>query len=360
MPLMSEFSALWCVFELPQKEAQLAELERQSAQPDLWNDQERAQKLLRDAAALRSQVNDWRQIENEIRDALDLVDLSEAEEDAGAMAEEIAHEVGRLEQVMERREFELLLSGPHDRRNAILAIHAGAGGTEANDWANMLLRMYLRWCERRGFRAEVLDRTEGEETGIKSVTVRVEGEYAYGYLRSERGVHRLVRLSPFDANHRRHTTFGLVEVMPEIDDDIEVHLDPKDLRVDVFRSSGAGGQNVQKTSTAVRLLHIPTGIIVTCQNERSQVQNRETAMRVLRARLYEIELQKREEEQARLKGKHVEAGWGNQIRSYVLHPYHLVKDLRTEYETGNTTAVLDGEIDGFIEAYLKWAALGGA
>ncbi|MBC7224393.1 MAG: peptide chain release factor 2, partial [Anaerolineae bacterium] len=258
-----------------------------------------------------------------------------------------------LERELAQREFTLLLSGPHDRDNAILSIHAGAGGTEAQDWAAMLLRMYLRWAERKGFRTQILDALDGEEAGIKTVTVRVEGPYAYGYLKCEKGVHRLVRLSPFDAAHRRHTSFALVEVMPELEDDVEVEIDPKDLRIDVFRSSGAGGQNVQKNATAVRITHLPTGIVVSCQNERSQLQNKETALRVLRARLYELELEKHRAEQARLRGEHVEAGWGNQIRSYVLHPYQMVKDLRTGYETGNTEAVLDGEIDDFIEACLK-------
>jgi peptide chain release factor 2 len=337
------------------KETTLAELEAIAAAPDLWSDQERAQAVTKELAGLREEIDLWRNLGREIRDALDLAELIDPEEPDDALVAELERETERLERELEQREFKLQLSGKHDRNNAILAIHAGAGGTEATDWAWMLLRMYLRWCERTGFAAQILDRTDGEETGIKSVTVHIEGEYAYGYLRSERGVHRLVRLSPFDAAKRRHTTFALVEVMPEIDEDIEVNLDPRDLRIDVYRSSGAGGQNVQKNSTAVRLLHEPTGIIVTCQNERSQLQNKESALRVLRARLYEIELKKLEEEQARLKGKHVDAGWGNQIRSYVLHPYHLVKDLRTNFETGNTSAVLDGGIDGFIEAYLGYA-----
>ena len=221
----------------------------------------------------------------------------------------------------------------------------------------MLLRMYLRWAEDKGYKTEILDSLEGEEAGLKSVTVLIEGPYAYGYLRSERGVHRLVRLSPFDAAHRRHTSFALVEVMPNLDDDIEVHINPEDIRMDVYKSSGAGGQHVQKNATAVRLVHIPTGIVVTCQNERSQMQNREMAMRILRGRLYELERQKREEEAARLKGEHVEAGWGNQIRSYVLHPYKMVKDHRTNYEVGNAEAVLDGHIDEFIEAYLRHVAV---
>jgi peptide chain release factor 2 len=254
---------------------------------------------------------------------------------------------------VDRREFQLLMSGPHDREDAILAIHAGTGGVDAQDWAQMLQRMYVRWAERRRYTVDVLDLSLGEEAGIKSVTMEIRGPYAYGHLKAERGVHRLVRLSPFDAAHRRHTSFALVEVMPAVSNDVDVVINPEDLRIDVFRSSGAGGQNVQKTSTAVRITHIPTGIVVTCQNERSQVQNKETAMKILRARLLERELEKKEQEMAMLKGEHVAADFGSQIRSYVLHPYTMVKDLRTDVETGNAAAVLDGEIDMFIDAWLK-------
>jgi len=246
------------------------------------------------------------------------------------------------------------MSGEHDRKDAILSIYAGAGGTESQDWAEMLLRMYLRWAERRGFRTEIISETEGEEAGLKSVTVEVKGPYAYGYLQSEHGVHRLVRLSPFDNAHRRHTSFALVEVIPDIADEVDITIHPDDIRMDVFRASGHGGQNVQKNATAVRLTHIPTGIVVVCQNERSQVQNRERAMAVLKSRLYALEQQRLEEERAKLRGEHISAGWGNQIRSYVLHPYQMVKDLRTGWETGNPSAVLDGDLDGLIEAYLHY------
>ncbi len=256
---------------------------------------------------------------------------------------------GRLDKL----EYELAFSGPYDERNAILAIHAGAGGTESQDWAQMLLRMYLRWAESRGFATEVLDTTMGEEAGIKSATVEISGPNAYGWLRSERGVHRLVRISPFDASKSRHTSFALVEVMPEASGEVEVNLDPNDLRIDIYHSSGHGGQNVQKVATAVRITHIPSGLVVTCQNERSQSRNKEFAMRVLEARLLEKELAKRAEEQSQIKGEHVEMGWGNQIRSYVLHPYKMVKDHRTNYETSNAAAVLDGDLDGFIQAYLR-------
>ena len=250
-------------------------------------------------------------------------------------------------------ELELAFSSPYDARSAILNIHAGAGGTESQDWAEMLMRMYLRWAERRNYKAEVLDVSPGEEAGIKSATISISGDYAFGYLKSEHGVHRLVRLSPFNADHARHTSFALVEVMPEAQPDVDIKIAPDDIKMEMYKSSGPGGQNVQKTSTAVRLTHIPTGLVVTCQTERSQHQNREIAMKLLQSRLLERELAKQEEEKARLKGKRIEAGWGNQIRSYVLHPYKMVKDHRTDYETSNTEAVLDGELDGFINAYLR-------
>jgi peptide chain release factor 2 len=247
-----------------------------------------------------------------------------------------------------------MLSGKYDEDSALLAIHAGAGGTDSQDWAAMLQRMYLRWAEKSGFKTEILDQTEGEEAGTKSITIAIDGRYAYGYLRSEKGVHRLVRLSPFDAAHRRHTSFALVEVLPQATmDDADIEINPNDLKMDVFRSSGAGGQNVQKNATAVRLTHIPSGIVVTCQNERSQLQNRENAMRVLRARLLEMKQAEKEQEIAVLRGEYTKAEWGSQIRSYVLHPYQMVKDHRTEHETGNTQSVLDGDLDGFMEAYLK-------
>ena len=247
----------------------------------------------------------------------------------------------------------LLFSGPYDDRGAILTISAGAGGTEATDWAEMLLRMYLRWAERHRFGTEILDQLEGEEAGLKSVAVAVDGRNAYGYLRAERGVHRLVRISPFDSQKRRHTTFALVEVLPEVENDVEVAIDPDELRIDTYRSTGAGGQHVNKTDSAVRITHLPTGIVAQSQNERSQMQNREAAMKILRARLLERKLAEREAEIAKLKGEHVEAGWGNQIRSYVLHPYQMVKDHRTEVETGNTAAVLDGDLDSFMQAELE-------
>lgn len=274
--------------------------------------------------------------------------------DDESLRTDLEAEVAALEREAEQRSFAAMLSGKYDDDDAILAIHAGAGGTDSQDWAAMLLRMYLRWAEERGYQTEILDMTEGEEAGIKSVTVAVNGRHAYGYLRSEKGVHRLVRLSPFDAAHRRHTSFALVEVLPQVaTDDPDVAIDPADIKMDVYRSSGAGGQNVQKNATAVRLTHIPTGIVVTCQNERSQTQNREFAMRVLRARLLELQQAEKEEEIAVLRGDYTKAEWGSQIRSYVLHPYQMVKDHRTDYEVGNAQAVLDGRLDGFMEAYLR-------
>jgi len=318
----------------------------------MWSDQQAAKTVMRDLFALREQVATWEDLGRETADALELLAMADESEDEGMQAE-----VGReAEQLLKRYaalEFQLAMSGRYDRNDAILSIHAGAGGTEAQDWAQMLLRMYLRWAERRGFGIETTDLLEGEEAGLKSVTVEIRGPWAYGNLRAERGVHRLVRISPFDSSARRHTSFVLVEVVPLLDDDIEIEISPDEVKMDVYRAGSAGGQHMQKNSTAVRLTHIPSGIVVTCQNERSQLQNRQSAMRVLRGKLYDIELQKQEEEQARLKGKHVEAGWGNQIRSYVLQPYQMVKDLRTDVETGNTSAVLDGDIDFFIEAWLK-------
>ncbi len=307
-------------------------------------------------AEVKDTVDTWRGLEAKVSELRDLIGLAEAEGDEGLLGD-LAREIEALTRRIDDLEFELSFSGPYDKRSAILAIHAGAGGTESQDWAEMLLRMYLRWAERRGYRADVLDMTPGEEAGIKSSTVEVVGRHVYGYLKSERGVHRLVRLSPFDAGHARHTSFALVEVMPEPETTAELVVDPDDLRIDVFRASSHGGQNVQKNATAVRITHLPTGIVATCQNERSQHRNRDMAMKVLEARLLDQELERQAEEQARLKGEHVAAGWGNQIRSYVLHPYKLVKDHRTDYETSDPNAVLDGELDEIQKAYLK-ATLG--
>lgn len=306
---------------------------------------------MRRLSKLRSEVESWHALSQRNEDALELSRLGD-----DSMREDIARELNAIETELEGIEFSSLLSGKYDADDAILAIHAGAGGTDSQDWAQMLERMYLRWAESRGFESEILDRSEGEEAGLKSVTIVVEGEYAYGYLRSERGVHRLVRISPYDSARRRHTSFALVEVYPHVEADTEVEISPKDLRIDTFLSAGAGGQNVQKNETAVRITHVPTGIVVTSQNERSQTQNKVNAMRVLRARLLDLERQKREDQMAEIKGEHVSAEWGSQIRSYVLHPYQMVKDHRTNYERGNTNAVLDGDLTDFMEAFLKSGA----
>ena len=311
---------------------------------------------MRRLSELREQVEVWRGVETKARETVELLDLAEAEGDE-ALAADVVADIDKLAGNVEGMELALALSGEYDRRNAILAIHAGAGGTDSQDWTEMLLRMYLRWAEKRDYSTTILDMTSGEEAGIKSVTVEVTGRNASGYLRAERGVHRLVRLSPFDAAHARHTSFALVEVMPEVESASEVNLNPDDLRIDVFRASSKGGQNVQKNATAVRIPHLPTGITVSCQNERSQRRNKESALKVLEARLLVRQLAEEAKEKARLKGEHVSAAWGNQIRSYVLHPYKMVKDHRTGYETSDAESVLDGELDPLLSAYQK-ATLG--
>ena len=311
---------------------------------------------MRRVARLERQVESWRGLERRSADLGELAELADETEgeERDALAADIEGELSGLEAQFNEIEVALMLGGPYDGHDAVLAIHAGAGGTDAQDWTEILLRMYLRWAERHKFSTQVVSISSGEEAGVKSVSIRIDGDDAYGLLRSERGVHRLVRISPFDASNSRHTSFALVEVMPEAqDDEIEIEVRPEDLRVDTYRASGHGGQNVQKNDTAVRLTHLPTGMVVTCQNERSQLRNRESAMLVLKSRLLEIELERREAEMAELKGVHVAAGWGNQIRSYVLHPYRMVKDLRTSHETSDTGAVLDGEFDDFVYAWLR-------
>lgn len=297
---------------------------------------------------LENQIAEWQSLITQVDGLAPLLEL-----DDGSLTDEINAQVEALEELLEKKEIQMLLSGRYDHGDAILAIHAGAGGTDSQDWAGMLERMYLRWAEDSGYKTEILDRTLGEEAGIKSVTISVQGELAYGYLKCEKGVHRLVRLSPFDAAHRRHTSFALVEVLPEIEGNDEIVIHPEDIEIEVYKSSGAGGQNVQKNMTAVRIIHLATGLVVTCQNERSQTQNRESALKVLRSRLFEIQQQAHADEISDLKGEFKKVEWGSQIRSYVLHPYQMVKDHRTEYETGNTQSVLDGNLDPFIEACLR-------
>jgi peptide chain release factor 2 len=297
-------------------------------------------------------VNAWRELEKNVVDLREMIVLAIEEEDH-SLEEEIQQELKKLSSRFEQLESQQLFTGDFDSRNAMVALHAGAGGTESQDWANMLLRMYLRWAERHNYKAEVLDVSPGEEAGIKSAIMEIKGDYVYGYLKGEHGVHRLVRLSPFDADHARHTSFVLVEVLPEAEGTVDIKIAPEDLRIDTFRSSGPGGQHMQKTSSAVRIIHLPTGLVANCQGQRSQHQNKEAALRILYSRLLDLDREKKEEERAKLKGERIEAGWGNQIRSYVLHPYKMVKDHRTDYEVHNAEAVLDGELDGFITNYLR-------
>jgi len=346
------YQTLWCVFDIPGKEKEIAALEVQATHPDFWLDYPRAQSIMRRLTAAGSTVQTWRHLEKQIADLQDITALA-LEENDPSLQEEIIREIEGVASQLDELEVKLMLSDEYDDRDAILAIHAGAGGTESQDWADMLLRMYLRWAERHKLQVEALDISPGEEAGIKSATLEVKGDYAYGYLKSEHGVHRLVRMSPFDADHARHTSFVLVEVLPEAGEEVEIKLNPEDLKVETFRSSGPGGQHMQKTSSAVRITHLPTGLMVSCQSERSQYQNKESAMKVLYARLLQLERERTEAEKAKLKGQRIEAGWGNQIRSYVLQPYRMVKDHRTGYEASNTTAVLDGELDSFITAYLR-------
>jgi len=304
---------------------------------------------------LREEVQVWRKLEARARDIIGLAELAIAEDD-GHLQSTLEHELDALDADVGKQEVDLLFANPYAEHPALVSIHAGAGGTDSQDWTEILLRMYLRWAERRKMPSEILDESPGEEAGYKSVTVRISGKRAFGWLRAERGVHRLVRLSPFDQAHRRHTSFALVEVIPEIEEAADIEIRPEDLKVDVYRSSGAGGQHVNKTSSAVRMTHLPSGIIVTCQNERSQIKNRDMALKVLRSRLVALREQQRSEQRQELKGAHQSNEWGSQIRSYVLHPYTLVKDHRTGYETGNVQAVLDGDLDAFMEAFLRWDA----
>ena len=326
-------------------------MEAEVARPEFWNDNEKAQEVLKERTLLQKLVEDWQSAANGLEDVQVMIELGEESEDEEALAE-VREMLPALEKSIGRMEFARMLSGEHDANNAIVSINAGAGGTEAQDWAEILLRMYLRYCERKGFKAEITEYQPGDEAGTKGVTITVTGDYAFGYLKPEKGIHRLVRISPFDSNARRHTSFCSVFVFPELSDDVDIEILDKDLKVDTFRASGAGGQHVNKTDSAIRITHLPSGIVVSCQSQRSQHKNRSTAMKQLKARLYELEMEKKESEAEVLGGEKKDIAWGSQIRSYVLHPYRMIKDHRTDYEVGNTDAVLDGNLDGFIEAYL--------
>jgi peptide chain release factor 2 len=340
---------LWSIFDWDKKQANLSELTKSSEQEIFWTDNKSAQLTMKRISDLKEEIGLWSDLKNSIQTYLDFAKSGDE-----SYRSDLESEAKELEKQIERLELSTLLSGPYDKGNALLSINSGAGGTDAQDWAEMLLRMYLRWSEKNGYSTEILDRSNGEEAGIKSVTVLIKGKYAYGYLKSEKGVHRLVRLSPFDAAHRRHTSFVQVEILPEVtSEDPVIEINPDDIVIDIYKSSGAGGQNVQKNATAIRITHKPTGIVVTCQNERSQVQNRENALKVLRGRLYDLKVREQEAQLSKLRGEYQKAEWGSQIRSYVLHPYQMVKDHRTEYEKGNAQSVLNGDIDEFIEAYLK-------
>ncbi len=348
--LQDRVASGFSVLKIDDKVAKIAEIESLMESNAFWQDKEKANANLQELKNLKTLVAPWLDVKQKIDEALEVMELAKEDEDLGL---ELSREVEELESTLEKLEQQLLFSGRFDSKNAILEIQAGAGGTEACDWANMLVRMYQRWAEEKGYGVKVIHMLPGEEAGVRSLSMLIEGPFAYGHLKAERGVHRLVRISPFDANKRRHTSFASVDVSPEIDEDIEVEIKEDELRIDVFRSTGPGGQSVNTTDSAVRIVHLPTGIVVTCRNERSQLQNKQTALRMLKARLYELEEQRRREEIAKEVGEKKKIEWGSQIRSYVMHPYTLVKDHRTGVETSNVQAVLDGDIDDFIYAYLK-------
>ncbi len=353
--LKNRFENIKEILKPDQLERELSILDQEMGKPDFWNDQKKAQETASKRNSISNRLNEIKSVEKRLSDIDEYLQLLEIEYDQET-EKEIKDEIENLEKEINRLETASLLSGEYDFKNAILTLQAGSGGVEACDWTEMLLRMYLRWAEKNGFEIEMVDYQPDDVAGIKSATVIIKGPYAYGYLKGEQGVHRLVRISPFDANKRRHTSFSAVSVIPEIGEDVKVEIKEEDLRIDTFRASGAGGQHVNTTDSAVRIVHIPTGITVSCQSERSQIQNRAKAMQMLKARLYQYELEKQKEKQKELEGEKKDITWGSQIRSYVFQPYQMVKDLRTGYETGNIQAVMDGDIDGFIESYLKWRA----
>ena len=343
--------------DLENKEQRVEELEREMEAPGFWDNAERSQKMMKELSALKSDMEIYHKLQNQKEESELMIDMGYEENDPSVIPD-IEEMLNEFEEEFENIRIKTLLSGEYDKCSAIVTLHAGAGGTESCDWASMLYRMYLRWADRHGFSTEVLDYLDGEEAGIKSVTFQVNGENAYGYLKSEKGVHRLVRISPFNAAGKRQTSFVSCDVMPDIEEDLDVEINPDDLKIDTYRSSGAGGQHINKTSSAVRITHIPTGIVVQCQNERSQFQNKDKAMQMLKAKLYMLKQQENEKKLSGIQGELTEIGWGNQIRSYVMQPYTMVKDHRTNEETGNVDAVMNGSIDNFINAYLKWSALG--
>jgi peptide chain release factor 2 len=341
------------IFELDVKKERIAELEQDTLEPGFWDDQEKATTVQKEQGRLQAQVDNWEECQTVWEEAELLLELAIEEQDPET-AKEVDKLLAELDKRVDASELECMFSGEHDTNNAMLTIHAGAGGTEAQDWVSILLRMYLRWAEDSGFKTEILDQLAGDEAGVKSVTVMITGHYAYGYLRSEMGIHRLVRISPFDASGRRHTSFASVFIFPELDDDINVEINDKDLRIDTYRASGAGGQHVNKTSSAIRITHLPTGIVVQCQNERSQHRNKDTAMKMLKAQMYKREEQLQKEDQQELHGDKKEIAWGSQIRSYVMQPYRMIKDHRTNHEVGNVDSVLDGNLEPFIKSFLLW------
>ena len=344
-------------FDIAGKEEKIAELEYKMGEPTFWDNPDKAQVTTQELNEIKDSVVKYQGMQTKYEDLQILWQMGMEDKDE-SVYDEVAGELKDLQMAMESLELDLMLSGEYDANNAILTLHAGAGGTEAQDWTQMLLRMYGRWAERKNFKVETMDLLPGDEAGVKSATLMISGHNVYGYLKAEKGVHRLVRISPFDANARRHTSFAACDVMPEIDDNVEIDINPVDLRVDTYRASGAGGQHINKTDSAVRMTHIPTGIVAQCQNQRSQIQNREQCMKLLRAKLFELEQKKQADAKAEIAGEYQAIEWGSQIRSYVFHPYNMVKDHRTNAETGNTQAVMDGELDMFIEAYLKAAANG--
>lgn len=341
------------IFDVPNKQQEITNLEEQATEPDFWNNQNQAQKVLQRLARLKETVESCSSLDDRINSMTELVDLT-VQEDDPSLREEIQHELDILTSEVDKREVEMLFNGSYDESDTFLSIQAGTGGTDAQDWAEMMLRMYIRWAEKNAYKTNIVDISPGDEAGIKSVTLEIRGPFAYGYAKAEAGIHRLIRLSPFNSANIRQTSFARVEVMPEVDDAPEVVIAPEELRIDVFRAAGHGGQGVNTTDSAVRLTHLPTGLVVTCQNERSQLQNKEIALRVLRGRLLERELQRQQEERLKLRGEYRQADFGNQMRTYYLHPYTLVKDHRTDQETSDVKAVLDGEIHAFLEAFLRW------